>query len=200
MNSEYKPISRKDYPSKMDVTDIPALVCRDVKQTKRRFNVTNGSTFSTAGSEIRIPIAGNFVLDNKNVNLNLKISATGANTATIGADLSWASLFSQIRVEAGTGSSIILEQIDDPGVWSAFLYQYAWNQADISLQNAKQLSMIAQPAVSTGLISKVGSLLTCTSAVPKQSVNICIDLSQFMGIFSANSGIPLGYRYMILPV
>ena len=65
MLSEYKPISRKDYPSKMDVTDIPALVCRDVKQTKRRFNVTNGSTFSTAGSEIRIPIAGNFVLITK---------------------------------------------------------------------------------------------------------------------------------------
>ena len=97
-----------------------------VKKTKRRFNVTNGSTFSTAGSEIRIPIAGNFVLDNKNVNLNLKISATGANTATIGADVSWASLFSQIRIEAGTGSSIILEQIDDPGVWSAFLYQYIY--------------------------------------------------------------------------
>ena len=191
MNSEYKPISRKDYPSKMDVIDIPALVCRDVKQTKRRFNVTNGSTFSTAGSEIRIPIAGNFVLDNKNVNLNLKISATGADTATIGADVSWASLFSQIRIEAGTGSSIILEQIDDPGVWSAFLYQYTWDQADISLQNAKQLSVIAQPATATGVISKVGSLLTCTTATPKQSVNICIDLSQFMGIFSANSGIPL---------
>ena len=191
MLSEYKPISRKDYPAKMDVTDIPSLVCRDVKQTKRRFNVTNGSTFSTAGSEIRIPIAGNFVLDNKNVNLNLKISATGANTATIGADLSWASLFSQIRIEAGTGSSIILEQIDDPGVWSAFLYQYTWDQADISLQNAKQLSMIAQPAAATGVINKVGSLLTCTTATPKQSVNICMDLSQFMGIFSANSGIPL---------
>ena len=43
--------------------------------------------------------------------------------------------------------------------------------------------MIAQPVVATGYINKVGSLLTCTTGNLKQSVNICIDLSQFMGIF-----------------
>lgn len=170
---------------------VPPLVCRDVKATKRRFNAVNGNAFNAVGSEIRIPVSGNFVLDNKNVNLNCKLVVTGANTATFGADFSWASLFSQIRVEAGSGSSIILEQLDDPGLWSSFLYQYTWDQADISIQNAKQLSAIAQPATATGIIAKRGSLVTCLTANPVQTVNIAIDLSQFMGIFYASSGIPL---------
>ena len=170
---------------------VPPLVCRDVKATKRRFNAVNGNAFNAVGSEIRIPVSGNFVLDNKNVNLNCKLVVTGVNTATFGADFSWASLFSQIRVEAGSGSSIILEQLDDPGLWSSFLYQYTWNQADISIQNAKQLSAIAQPAVADGMIAKRGSVLTCTTANLVQTVNIAIDLSQFMGIFYASSGIPL---------
>ena len=176
---------------KMEVTSIPKLVCRDVKATKRRFGCVNGSTFSTAGAEIRIPISCNAVLDNKNINLNLKINATGVDTAKLGAEFSWASLFSQIRIEAGTGSSIILEQVDDPGLWSAFLYQYTWAQEDMSIPNEKQLSAIGQPSATDGYLTKVGSLLTATTAVPTQSVNIAIDLSQFMGIFNANTGLPL---------
>ena len=170
---------------------VPPLVCRDVKATKRRFNAVNGNTFNTVGSEIRIPVSGNFVLDNKNVNLNCKIDITGADGSINGSDFSWACLFSQIRVEAGSGSSIILEQLDDPGLWANFLYQYTWDQADISLQNAKQLSAIAQPAATTGLITKTGSLLSNTTARLTQTVNIAIDLAQFMGIFYASSGIPL---------
>ena len=52
-------VSEKMEPS------VPPLVCRDVKVTKRRFNPSNGNTFSNSGTEIRIPISGNFVLDNK---------------------------------------------------------------------------------------------------------------------------------------
>ena len=170
---------------------VPPLLCRDVKATKRRFNAVNGNIFNTVGSEIRIPISCNAVLDNKNVNFNFKLNATGADTATLGADFSWASLFSQIRVEAGSGSSIILEQLDDPGLWANFLYQYTWEQADISIQNAKQLSMLQQPSTTSGLLTKTGTLLSCTTAVPVQTVNIAIDLAQFMGIFYASSGIPL---------
>ena len=170
---------------------VPPLLCRDVKATKRRFNAVNGNAFNTAGSEIRIPLQGAFVLDNKNVNLNCKIDVTGADGSINGADFSWACLFSQIRVEAGSGSSIILEQLDDPGLWANFLYQYTWDQADISIQNAKQLSAIAQPASGTGLITKTGSLLSNTTARLTQTVNVAIDLAQFMGIFYASSGIPL---------
>ena len=110
---------------------VPPLVCRDVKVTKRRFSPSNGGTFTAAGSEIRIPISGNFVLDNKNVNLNFKV----ATTTAAALDFSPAGLFSQIRVEAGTGSSIVLESIDDPAVWANFIYQYTWTQEDISIQS-----------------------------------------------------------------
>lgn len=170
---------------------IPPLVCRDVKATKRRFNCNNGSAFSSVGNEIRIPISGNFVLDNKNVNLCCKVNITGANNALTTADFSWAGLFSQIRVEAGSGSSIILEQIDDPGLWANFLYQYTWNNSTLATQNSKQLSAIAQPAAATSLIDKDGTAVTCVTGALTQPINIVLDLSQFMGIFYANSGIPL---------
>ena len=175
---------------KMEPT-VPPLVCRDVKQTKRRFNSNNGSAFSSVGNEIRIPISGNFVLDNKNVNLCCKVAITGANTAVTAADFSWVGLFSQIRVEAGSGSSIILEQLDDPALWANFLFQYTWEQSNLSTQNAKQLSAVGQPSTDYSLLTKTGTATTTTTAALTKNINIVLDLSQFMGIFYANSGIPL---------
>jgi len=165
---------------------VPALVCRDVKCTKRRFSPSNGGTFTASGSEIRIPISGNFVLDNKNVNLNFKI----ATTTAAALDFSPVGLFSQIRVEAGAGSSIVLESIDDPAVWANFIYQYTWTQEDISIQSCKQRSSMFQPdggttAATIGLLTKTGATLGTTP------IDVALDLSLFMGIFSGSSGIPL---------
>ena len=174
---------------KMEPT-VPPLVCRDVKATKRRFNCNNGSAFSSVGNEIRIPISGNFVLDNKNVNLCCKVGITALNTAVFSVDFSFANLFSQIRVEAGSGSSIILEQIDDPGLWANFLYQYTWEQSNLSIQNAKQQSSKGQPDATNSTLSKNGQGATF-AADGTATINIVMDLSQFMGIFYANSGIPL---------
>lgn len=174
---------------KMEPT-VPPLVCRDVKATKRRFNCNNGNKFSSVGNEIRIPISGNFVLDNKNVNLCCKVNITALNTAVFSIDFSLANLFSQIRVEAGSGSSIILEQIDDPGLWANFLYQYTWEQSNLSIQNAKQQSSKGQPDATSSALSKNGQGATF-AADGTASLNIVMDLSQFMGIFYANSGIPL---------
>ena len=190
MQNDYKVVSRNSsqYPDKMDVMAIPPLVCRDVKQTKRRFNAVNGNTFSTAGGEVRIPISGNFILDNKNVNLNLKITAAGTAGKKASADFSWAGLFSQIRVEAGNGSSIVLEQIDDPGLWANMLYQYTWHDSDLSIQNAKQLSIASQPDATTGVVTKTGATLTIGTL---NSFTIAMDLSQILGLFSATTGIPL---------
>ena len=77
-----------------------------------------------------------FVLDNKNINLNFKV----ATSTAAALDFSPVGLFSQIRVEAGAGSSIVLEAIDDPAVWANFIYQYTWTQEDISIQSCKQRS------------------------------------------------------------
>jgi len=160
---------------------VPPLVCRDVKVTKRRFSPSNGGVFAAAGSEIRIPISGNFVLDNKNVNVNFSVQ-----TSAIGAiDFSPAGFFSQIRVEAGTGSSIVLESIDDPAVWANFLYQYTWTQEDITTQTCKQRSMGGQPDVN-GLLTKTGAPFAAAA-----DIDVALDLSLFMGIFSGSSGIPL---------
>ena len=160
---------------------VPPLVCRDVKVTKRRFSPSNGGTFAAAGGEIRIPISGNFVLDNKNVNVNFNLQ-----TSAIGAiDFSPAGFFSQIRVEAGTGSSIVLESIDDPAVWANFLYQYTWNQEDISAQSCKQRSINGQPGAD-GLLTKTGAPFVAAT-----DIDVALDLSLFMGIFSGSSGIPL---------
>jgi hypothetical protein len=191
MNSS-EPMNMRDgtvVSEKMEPT-VPPLVCRDVKASKRRFNCNNGNLFSTVGNEIRIPLSGNFVLQNNNVNFCCKLNITAGDGVSVAADFSWASLFSQIRVEAGSGSSIILEQIDDPGLWASFLYQYTWEQSNISIQNAKQLSMLSQPS-STGGLTKSGTASALTTAAPTAYLNIVLDLSQFMGIFYANSGIPL---------
>ena len=176
------------YPEKMDVSYVPPLICRDLKVTKRRFNCSNGPTFSpNPGSEIRIPVSGQFTLDNKNTNLNMKLTLTSIATKTLTTDFSWASLFSQIRVEAGTGSSIVLEQIDDVALWAHMLYQYTWSQEDISLQNGKQLSTGNQPG-SDGLLTKSGYGFTGAAT---NTIDISIDLAQFMGLFSAANGLPL---------
>lgn len=181
------------YPEKMDVSYVPPLVCRDLKVTKRRFNCSNGPTFSpNPGSEIRIPVSGAMTLDNKNVNLNFKLTLTTATNKILATDFSWASLFSQIRVEAGTGSSIVLEQIDDVALWAHFLYQYTWCQEDINLQNGKQLSMSGQPDATTGLITKSGyGFGSGATPAATNTIDVSIDLAQFMGIFSASSGLPL---------
>lgn len=186
---------------------VPALVCRDVKCTKRRFSPSNGGTFTASGSEIRIPISGNFVLDNKNVNLNFNVQTSAAGAI----DFSPAGFFSQVRVEAGTGSSIVLESIDDPAVWANFLYQYTWTHEDMAVQSCKQRSSINQPgparlavtaqvaagppaiaaqaaiaAQEAGLLDKTGSPLAAAT-----DIDVALDLSLFMGIFSGSSGIPL---------
>lgn len=194
---------------------VPALVCRDVKVTKRRFAPSNGGTFTSAGSEIRIPISGNFVLDNKNLNLNFNVNttATGNGSASVpgSIDFSPAGFFSQIRVEAGTGSSIVLESIDDPAVWANMLYQYTWTQEDMAVQNCKQRStgnqpgparlalgtitaaggppiiigQVSSPAQEAGLLDKTGAPLASSD------IDVALDLSLFMGLFSGSSGIPL---------
>lgn len=181
---------------------VPSLVCRDVKTTKRRFSPSNGSFFDTTGAEIRIPISGNFVLDNKNVNLNFKLKTLLASVL----DFSPIGLFSQIRVEAGTGSSIVLESIDDPAVWANFLYQYTWTHEDMAIQSAKQRSCANQPGPSRGTITAaagppiiVGQTTQGAGVLDKQGeslaistdIDIALDLSTFMGIFSASSGLPL---------
>ena len=186
---------------------VPPLVCRDVKATKRRFNPSNGGTFTNTGTEIRIPISGQFILDNKNVNVNFNVTA---NQDCL-IDFSVANLFSQVRVEAGTGSSIVLESIDDPGVWANFIYQYTWTHADMARENAKQRSTSNQPgpgrlAVSTQTAAAGPPVVNAQTAISARaaglldklgdsfgtnSLEVALDLSLFMGIFNASSGLPL---------
>lgn len=194
---------------------VPALVCRDLKVTKRRFSPSNGGTFTSAGSEIRIPISGNFVLDNKNLNLNFNVNttATGNGSASVpgSIDFSPAGFFSQIRVEAGTGSSIVLESIDDPAVWANMLYQYTWTHEDMAVQSCKQRSSINQPgparfavtaqvgaagpppvAAQNAIAAQEAGLLDKTGApLSSSDIDVALDLSLFMGLFSGSSGIPL---------
>jgi hypothetical protein len=177
------------YPEKMDVSYVPPLICRDLKVTKRRFNSSNGPTFTpNPGSEIRIPVSGAFTMDNKNTNLNFRLKLTTPAAKTIDTDFSWASLFSQIRVEAGTGSSIVLEQIDDVALWAHFLYQYTWSQEDMSMQNGKQLSIRKQLDVD-GILSKTGFSLAASQT--GTLIDVSLDLSLFMGLFSSATGLPL---------
>jgi len=194
---------------------VPPLVCRDVKATKRRFNPSNGSSFQNTGTEIRIPISGQFILDNKNVNVNFNLNSN----QVCNVDFSVAGLFSQIRVEAGTGSSIVLESIDDPGVWANFLYQYTWTHEDMARENSKQRSSANQPgparAAQVAIVAQgVGTGAngqTATTAQTAQAaitarlagvldkvgdsfngdIEVALDLSLFMGIFSASAGLPL---------
>ena len=191
---------------------VPLLVCRDVKCTKRRFAPSNGGTFTSAGSEIRIPISGNFVLDNKNLNLNFMVNttATGNDSTSVpgSIDFSPAGFFSQIRVEAGTGSSIVLESIDDPAVWANMLYQYTWTHEDMAVQSCKQRSSINQPeparfavtaqvagggvALQAAIAAQEAALLDKTGApLTSSDIDVALDLSLFMGLFSGSSGIPL---------
>lgn len=170
------------YPQKMDNMNIPSMMCTQVKQTRRRFQSNNNTTFSGAGVDINIPISGEFSLDNKNVNLNFKLTVA---TATCQADFSLFGLFKTIRVMNGSSSNNILEQIEDPGHIYSLASQYTWNQHDISVQNAKQLSMTAQPALASGIITKTGSDLAA------EDHYVSLDLSQVCGIFSAETALPL---------
>jgi len=170
------------YPQKMDSMNIPSMMCAQVKQTRRRFQANNNTTFSGAGVDINIPISGEFSIAPANVNLNFKLTVA---TATCQADFSLFGLFKTIRVLNGSASNNILEQIEDPGHIYSIASQHTWNQHDISVQNAKQLSMIQQPAVATGVITKTGSDLTATDHY------ISLDLSQVCGIFSSDTALPL---------
>ena len=191
-SSDYNVTSRNpsSYPEKMnESTNVPSLLCRDVKQTKRRFNCANGSTFtsalgSSAGQELRIPIAGNFVLSSGNINFNTTLQFTATAGATVTADFSWFNLFSQIRIEAGSGSSIILEQIDDVGLLNNILSQWSWQQEDISRENAKQGSMQGQPDIN-GLLAKAGAAITVINGT-SGGYDISLDLSQIMGLFTCS--------------
>lgn len=75
-------------------------------------------------------------------------------------------------------------------MWANFLYQYTWEHSNLSIQNAKQQSSKGQPAAADNVLSKNGQGATF-AADGTATLNIVMDLSQFMGIFYANSGIPL---------
>jgi hypothetical protein len=174
--------SNMSYPQKMDSMNIPSMMCTQVKQTRRRFQANNNTTFSGAGVDINIPISGEFSIDNKNVNLNFKLTVA---TAACNADFSLFGLFKTIRVLNGSASNNILEQIEDPGHIYSIASQYTWSQSDIQIQNAKQLSMPLHPTDASGTIVKTGSPLAVTDNY------ISLDLSQVCGIFSAESALPL---------
>lgn len=169
------------YPQKMDSMNIPSMMCTEVKQTRRRFQANNNTTFSGSGVDINIPISGEFSIDNKNVNLNFKLTVA---TASCNADFSLFGLFKTIRVLNGSASNNILEQIEDPGHIYSIASQYTWSQSDISIQNAKQLSMALQPA-SSGAIDKTGTTLATGDTY------VSLDLSQICGIFSSETALPL---------
>ena len=174
--------SNMSYPQKMDSMNIPSMMCTQVKQTRRRFQANNNTTFSGAGVDINIPISGEFSIAPANVNLNFKLTVA---TATCQADFSLFGLFKTIRVLNGSASNNILEQIEDPGHIYSIASQHTWNQHDISVQNAKQLSMVQQLALTSGLITKTGSDLAATDHY------ISLDLSQVCGIFSSDTALPL---------
>jgi hypothetical protein len=182
-SSDYGVVSR-GMPDKMNESmSVPPLVCRDVKATKRRFNAVNGSTYASAGTEVRIPIAANAVLGAYNTNLNLELTVTGATDPFL-ADVSWFALFSQIRIESGAGSSIILEQVDEPGVVASFVMQYTYTQEDQARANGMGLSIQAAPTVATGKLDKYG-----TSTAIGDIAYITLDLSTVLGLFT--SSLPL---------
>jgi hypothetical protein len=166
-------------PDKMNESmSVPPLICRDVRATKRRFNCVNGSTFNTAGSEIRIPISANAVLGAYNTNLNFKLKFAGTGVAT--ADFSWHAMFSQIRVESGAGSSIILEQVDEPGLLAAFVGQYTYTQEDLQKENAKGMGCAGLPSATDGALVKTGS------DIGVLSTDITLNLSTVLGLFTTS--------------
>lgn len=181
-SSDYGIVSRPDMPDKMNESmSVPPLICRDVKASKRRFNSVNGNSFSTAGTEIRIPIAANAVIGAYNTNLNFKIAVTGS-ADTYFADSSWFAMFSQIRIESGAGSSIILEQVDEPGVVASFVMQYTFSQEDQARANGMGISMQDSPVVASGSINKSGTSV----AFDAEAAHITLDLSTVLGLFTTS--------------
>ena len=181
-SSDYGIVSRLDMPDKMNESmSVPPLICRDVKATKRRFNAVNGNVFSTPGTEIRIPLAANAVIGAGNVNLNLSLTFTGS-AGNIVADSSWFALFSQIRIESGAGSSIILEQVDDPGVVASFIMQYTYSANELTKENARGLGVYQLPAAATNILTKSGTTIAYNAAASA----ITLDLSTVMGLFTTS--------------
>lgn len=183
-SSDYGIVSRPDMPGKMNESmSVPPLICRDVRATKRRFNAVNGNTFSTAGTEIRVPIAGNFVLGahNTNVNFKLQFAGTAGGTAVAKADFSWHAMFSQVRIESGAGSSIILEQVDEPGLVAAFVGMYTYTQEDLQKENAKGMGCENLPQeAGKGELVKSGTDLVLTQA------DITLNLATVLGLFTTS--------------
>lgn len=182
-SSDYGIVSRPDMPGKMNESmSVPPLICRDVRATKRRFNAVNGNTFNTAGTEIRVPVAGNFVLGAHNTNLNFKLqfAGTAGATAIATADFSWHAMFSQIRIESGAGSSIILEQIDEPGLVAAIVGQYTFTHEDVQKENAKGLGCKRLPAEVDGSLIKAGNDIVLTNA------EITLNLANVLGLFTTS--------------
>ena len=182
-SSDYGVVSR-NMPDKMNESlTVPPLVCRDVRATKRRFNCVNGNTFSTAGTEIRVPVAGNFVLGahNTNVNFKLQFAGTAGGTAISVADFSWHAMFSQVRIESGAGSSIILEQVDEPGLVAAFVGMYTYTQEDLQKENAKGLGCRNLPQEGgAGELDKRGTDIALTQA------DITLNLATVLGLFTTS--------------
>ena len=181
-SSDYGVVSR-NMPDKMNESlTVPPLVCRDVRATKRRFNCVNGNTFSTAGTEIRVPVAGNFVLGahNTNVNFKLQFAGTAGGTAISVADFSWHAMFSQVRIESGAGSSIILEQVDEPGLVAAFVGMYTYTQEDLQKENAKGMGCRNLPQELSGELDKRGTDIALTQA------DITLNLATVLGLFTTS--------------
>lgn len=160
--------------------DIKPLA-RAVKATKRRFYSNNGNSFSAGFAEIRIPISVNGLLSNTDASLNFTSTYT-AGAVTAQYDFSAFSFFSQIRVES---NGVILEQVDDPGLLYNTMSQWNWQVSEINKNNSKHLSMVAQPAVATGIITKVGA------TVSTGGDKISLPLNELLGVFSASKNIPL---------
>lgn len=180
-SSDYGIVSRPDMPDKMNESlMVPELICRDVRATKRRFNAVNGNTFSNPGTEIRIPLACNAVIGAYNTNLNFKLNFTGS-AGVYQADASWFAMFSQIRIESGAGSSIILEQVDEPGVVASFVMQYTYSQEDQARANGMGLSIEDSPIVGTGSLNKGGTPLAFNA-----EADVSLDLSTVLGLFTCS--------------
>jgi len=174
--------SSMSYPQKMDIFSPPAYSCNEVTTARVRFPATSQTALTNPGNDIRIPIMGSFLLDaQKGLNLNLNLKISSATAPTI--DFSLFNLFSEIRVEAGANSGQLLDQIYEPGHAHAMWSQYTWSQNDISVQNAKGLSMLQQPVVASSLLTKAGSTL----AIGNADNLVTLDLSQVLGIFNTQA-------------
>lgn len=185
MNSDNYGVVSRNMPDKMNESlMVPELICRDVRATKRRFNAVNGNSFNTAGTEIRVPIAGNFVLGAHNTNVNFQLQFAGPGPATdAGADFSWHAMFSQVRIESGAGSSIILEQIDEPGLVAAFTGMYTYTHSDLQKENSKGLGCKDLPTSTDGVLAKVGT------DIALNAVKVTLNLATVLGLFTTS--IPL---------